>query len=199
MNSAVVDRLRGERRVTLIRLGAAMAAAGGLLWTVKALAILATGKQPSLLFEVAPLFFSGGLIGLRLLAGARAGRTGRIGGWVAFAALLCAVADILFGPASTSEETFAPLTFLTFMLVLLALVLLGVGTWRRTVLEPPSHRLPLLLGVLTFPLVGVGGALATFNERLLEVPLALLGLAWLWFASAIWRATSALGGAPFEA
>ncbi|MDQ3344386.1 MAG: hypothetical protein M3524_12580, partial [Actinomycetota bacterium] len=45
-------------------------------------------------FEVAPLFFSGGLIGLRLLAGTRAGSTGRIGGWVAFATLLSAVVDI---------------------------------------------------------------------------------------------------------
>lgn len=184
------DRVGPQRRAALARLGAVAAAAGGASWTVKALAILATGRQPPLLFEIAPLFFAGGLIGLRLVAAAHAGRAGRIGGWIASVALLLAVADLLVPQGATSEETFSPLTFLTFLLVLLALVLLGVPTWRRMLLERPAHRLPLLLGALTFPAVAVGGALATFDERLLEVPLAILGLVWLWFGAAIWRAAT---------
>lgn len=173
----------------IARFGAVAAALGGAAWIGKAGAILATGDQPPLLFEVAPLLFAIGLVGLRLLLGARPGRTGDVGGWVAVAALILSVLDLVASsPASTSGSDFSPFTFVAFLCVLAALVLLGLSILRRPTLPQRARRLPLLLGILTFPLIAVGGALETMNERLLEVPLLLLGLAWMWLGLSMWQA-----------
>lgn len=170
------------------RAGAVAAGLGGAAWLGKAGAILVTGNQPPLLFEVAPLLFAIGLVGLRLLLGPRRGRFGDIGGWAAAAAGILAGLDLALGGSGRSgDSAFSPLTFFAFLCVLAALVLLGIPTLRAALLPAAARRLPLLLGVLTFPLIAVGGALESVSERLLEVPLLLLGAAWVWLAVAMWQ------------
>ena len=179
-----------------LRLAAAAAALGVLAWIVKALAILATGDQPPVLYETAPLLFAVGLVGLRVLLGP-AGATARMGGLAAWAAVLLALASLAPDAGSASSEgDFSPLVLATFLCILAGLVLLGLPARRRADLPRPARVLPLLLGLLTFPLTAVGGALSVLHERLLELPLVVLGVAWVVLAHSLWTSAASTQGAP---
>lgn len=152
---------------------------GGVFWVIKGASILATGIQPPLLFEVAPLLFSAGLVGLHArLTGSRglSARSGLIlavlsGGLAALGVLL---------PAGPGDESFSPWIFGSFVTNLAGLILLGLCTTRSPGTMPEKmRRLPLILGIATFPLIILGGGLESINERLLELPIVLLGLAWI--------------------
>jgi hypothetical protein len=161
---------------------------GGVAWFGKAAAILATGEQPPLLFEFAPMLFGFGLLGLRLrLTPSRSWLT-RTGGWFAAVALILSGGDLALGAAE--EGAFSSLTLATSLAVLAALILLGVPTRRRAALPGVARVLPLTLGVATFPLLAVGGALEVIDERLLEVPFLLLAAGWIWLGAALWRAAA---------
>ncbi len=187
------DCLKDFPLAALMRVGAVAAALGGAAWLIKAVAILATGDQPPLVFEVAPLMFALALLGMRAMLGARPQEcTGVVGGWAAAVAAALAVASLAmtFG-ASSSGEGFSPLTFSTFLCVLGGLILIGLASRHRTELARPVRVLPLLLGVFTFPLVAVGGVLEAVNERLLELPLVVLGLAWIVLGRSMWTGPAA--------
>ncbi len=49
--------------------------------------------------------------------------------------------------------------------------------------------LPWAMGLAAIPLLIVGGALETVSERLLELPFALFGLAWIGLGVPLWGAT----------
>ena len=44
------------------------------------------------------------------------------------------------------------------------------------------------MGLATIPLLILGGALEAVDERLLELPIALLGLGWVILGVALWNA-----------
>lgn len=163
------------------RLGGFAAIAGGLFWIVKAAAILVTGNQPPVLFEIAPLFFSLGIIGLVQLIRPPRGRLALIGMILAVAAALTTIAALLVtegGTQASSEDDFSPLPFFSFIATILALLLAGIPTLRCRTLRTPWHRLPVALSAGFVPLIVLGGALESINERLLEIPLLILGLGW---------------------
>jgi hypothetical protein len=62
---------------------------------------------------------------------------------------------------------------------LLGLVLLGSAALQAGVFPPPWSALPLAMGLGGPLLVLDGGGLALISERLLEIPLVLVGLAWM--------------------
>ncbi len=152
--------------------GGLAAVVAGLCWVVKAGSILVTGIQPPLVFEVAPLLMAAGVLGLARQA--PVGRPRRVGSAVAAVALLAsipeAVSELWPLPATLAGITLAGST----LLVLAGLVLLGADLRRRV-----GARLPLALGLATLPAIIAGGLLAMFlGERLLELPLLVLGVAW---------------------
>lgn len=167
------------RRGPAIRLGGLAALLGGAAWTIKGGAILLSGNQPPYLFEAAPTLFALGQLGLAALLPEGAGRLRRIG--IALAALsgLAGVLAVFMLESASDESSFSPWVFASFLSNLAALIVLGIAVRRSAVSASPLRWLPLGLGIMTFPLVAVGGALEQINDRLLEVPLVLLGLAWI--------------------
>ena len=145
---------------------------GGLLWVVKGGSILITGQQPPVIFEAAMPLFAVGLLGLHARLDGHGGRLGKAGVLVAYAALAAA--------ATTLITPLAPFIIVAGFGPFLGLVLLGSATLRSRVFRPPWSALPLAMGVGGPLLILVaGGGLALISERLLEIPLMLVGIAWM--------------------
>lgn len=163
------------------RWGGLAALLGGSFWLIKGLSILATGIQPPLLFEIAPLLLALGLVGLHARLGGRGGKPAMIGLILAvISASLNVVSLINF--STLGEESFSPWIFGGFLANLASLIFLGLRSARISGVLPNRARwLPLILGISTFPLVIIGGImLEPINERFLEVPLVLIALAWIY-------------------
>ena len=128
-------------------------------------------------------------------AGTRAARTGGI---LAVIAATCGVLALLvrgFGGVDVepSEDEVTLLTpFITGagVATLLALVALGVAVRRTRTLARGFGLLPLTMGLAAVPLLIVGAALESVSERLIELPIAVLGLGWVGLGVALWNAAS---------
>lgn len=171
--------------------GGVAAAAAGLCWTVKAMAILATGEQPPLLFELAPVLMAGAVLVLgRQLARER---PRHICTGVAVAALVASAAVLAGQVIPLSPVAYGVAMASANALVLVGLVVAGISLrgCRR-------GHLPLALGLVTLPALLVGGLVAEiFGERVLEVPLLALGIAWVVLGVELSRGRYVIGrGAP---
>jgi hypothetical protein len=155
----------------LIRLGGLAAIVGGLLWVVKGGSILLTGQQPPVVFEAAMPLFAVGLLGLYARLDGRGGPVGKAGVVVAYAALASA-AIVLLAPL-------APFYAVAGFGPFLGLVLLGSAILQARVFPPPWSALPLVTGLGGPLLLLAGGGFALISERLLEIPIVLVGLAWM--------------------
>ena len=172
-------RQSGMRSASWSRIGGIGAMLGGACWVVKSVSILLTGIQPPLLFEIAPVLFALGLIGLHARIDGAGGRPATIGLTLAILSGGLAAIDLVRNEP-TSSESFSAVTFGAFLASLAALIFLGFATRRADALPAPWRSLPLAMGVLTFPLLMVGGALESLSGRLLEVPLLVIAVAWIW-------------------
>jgi hypothetical protein len=155
----------------LIRLGGLAAMAGGLMWVVKGGAILLTGQQPPVLFEAAMPLFAVGLLGLHARLDGRGGALGNAGVLVAYAALASAAIAVM--------APLAPFLAVAGFGPFVGLVLLGSATLQARVFLPPWSALPLAMGLGGPLLILAGGGLAVISERLLEIPIVLVGLSWM--------------------
>lgn len=151
----------------LIRIGGAAGLAGGLAWVIKGIAILAADNQPPLAFGVALPLFGLSLLGVAHLTLRGIRRTVVVGlAWLAVGAGLAALLSDLHDngwDASIAASS-------------LALLIGQLGLPRNGQAPAP---LTFWIGVGTLPALAVGGALAEIDERLLEIPLVCLGLAWM--------------------
>ncbi len=174
-------------RLAVIRSGAVAAAAGGACWVIKASTILLTGQQPPIFFEAAFVLFPVALLGLYAALGRRGGRLATWGLVLAVAAEVSAVVvrlGVLFGPDDLMprEDTVTALTpfiVLAGLGTFTGLLLLGLAVHRTRALPGRWRTLPLALAVSAVPLMLIGGLLEAVNERLLEIPITLLGVAWV--------------------
>jgi hypothetical protein len=157
--------------LNLIRWAGLAAMVGGLLWVVKGGSILLTGQQPSVVFEAAMPLFAVGLLGLQARLDGRGGTLGKAGVLMAYAALASAVIVLI--------RPLAPFIVLAGFGPFLGLVLLGSATLQARVFAPPWSALPLAMGLGGPLLILAGGGLALISERLLEIPIVLVGLAWM--------------------
>lgn len=161
-----------------------------------------TGDQPEYTFEAAPLFFALGLVGLHGQLRGRGGRPALVGGTLARGAVALAVSSAAYYVATSDDEGFplAATIPLTALSILTGLVLLGVAVRQADALRGRWRSLPLAMGAGAVPLVMIGGMLETLSERLLEIPIVVLGLAWIALGYALWRQAADLPGqAPTQA
>ena len=155
---------RGTR---LIPIGGSAAVAGGLAWVVKGVAILAVDDQPPVLSELALPLLGLGLVGVAVLTARGIRRTIVVG-----LAWLAVVAGVV---ALVSEV----LDFAWDVSIAVSSVALLAGLLTLPRRGPPPAALSFWIGVGTLPALAVGGVLAEMDERLLEIPLVCVGLAWM--------------------
>jgi hypothetical protein len=122
-------------------------------------------------FEAAMPLFAVGLLGLQARLDGRGGTLGKAGVLMAYAALASAVIVLI--------RPLAPFIVLAGFGPFLGLVLLGSATLQARVFAPPWSTLPLAMGLGSPLLILAGGGLALISERLLEIPIVLVGLAWM--------------------
>ena len=154
-----------------IRLGGLAAMVGGLLWIVKGGSILITGQQPPVVFEAALPLFAVGLLGLHARLEGRGGPLGKAVVLVAYAALAAAILTLV--------APLAPFIAVAGFGPFVGLVLVGSATLQARIFPPPWSALPLAVGLGGPILILAGGDLALMGERLLEIPIVLVGLAWM--------------------
>lgn len=160
------------RRFSALMGGAAAVAAGGC-WIAKAGAILSTGVQPPVLFEVAPLLMAVAVVGLALQLPVVRVRAvvGTLGIIAVAAATLVVAGEVTSMPRMVSGAAMA-------VAHLSVVAGLAVAGWqlRRT----QRAVLPLAMAIGTVPAILLGGLLmAVLGERALEIPLLGLGCGWI--------------------
>ena len=207
MPSAFSSRRSPERSVVLRRCAAAAAVIAGTAWIVKAGLTLATGNEPPAAFAVGLALFPFALLGLWSLVRGDPGRSAPIGGILAAAAAISVILATLIraiggADVEASEDEITALTpfivlagFGTFA----ALFALGIAVRRTRALPARYASLPWAMGWATIPLLILGGALETVSERLLELPVALLGLGWVILGVALWNASTTSPPMPHPA
>ncbi len=194
--AVTAPRAPSGRWVALRRYAAIAAAIGGTAWTVKAVVTLVTGDEPPAAFAIGFAMFPFALVGLWSLVRKVDGRAPPIGGAIAataavsvvLAALIRAVGGAGVEPTEEEVTVLTPFIALGSVGTFAALVVLGVVVRRSNALSAPYTSLPLAMGVAAIPLLILGGALEAVSERLLELPIALLGLGWIALATALWNA-----------
>lgn len=166
------------------------AIAGGLAWAVKAGAVLAGGAQPDYLAESAPAAH-----GLALVALAWASGSGLMARAVALAALGSGAIAAWTYVSSPEHFVYNLAMFAATVLVVAGLVLVGRTVRKRGALGRWS-ALPARLGLWTLPLILAGGLLSSVHEWLLELPVLLLGLGWLWLGIVLLLGQARRGKGP---
>lgn len=159
---------RHPTEATLFRIGGAAGVAGGLCWVVKSATILATGFQPPLTLELALPLLAACLVGVAhlVLPPSRRRKVVATAAWLAVGTGLVALAGEFLGEILDPFIAAWGLSLLTGQLCLLRV-------------RPAPAPLTFWTGVATVPALLVGGVLAEVDERLLEIPLLCLGLAWM--------------------
>jgi hypothetical protein len=164
---AHVAALRADFGARLIRIGGAAGLAGGLAWVVKAVTILVVGEQPPLAFDLALPLFGLNLLAVALLTSRGIRRTIAVGvAWLAVVAGVMALWSEVFDSGWDQSIAVSSLA-----------LLLGQLALPRSDGAPAA--LTFWIGVATLPALAFGGALAEIDERLLEIPLVCVGLAWM--------------------
>ena len=173
-SARLIDRLR-----PLLGLCAAL---GGLLHAIKGAVLLAAGPDLSLV-PTMTLLFSIGLFGLFERSDGRLGIAGvlmaTVGVVAAVAAVAYQVVDI--APEDPGSSLGVRLAYAgTTVAILVSLLLLGTSRWRDGRTPMPWRAVPLIVGIVWFPLEALTAVAAD------GVGLMLAGVAWVLVGVAVW-------------
>jgi hypothetical protein len=130
--------------------------------------ILAGGDQPPLLFELAPALFGVGLLSVAystMSPGRRRTVALAFGAAATVAGLAALVSDLV------GEVAGGALAISTVALLIGLLTLTRNGRWPAP--------MAWWIGIALVPAFMVGGLLSEIDERLLEIPLICVGIAWM--------------------
>ncbi len=180
----------------LVRWGGLAALLSGALFVVKGVAILISDADPSLV-PPATLLFALGMLGLHARLEGRGGLLGTIGVLLAWVVVGASVANLigLALPIPTPGEPDASILLrITYMVaflgILVGLLVLGIAALRARVMPAPWNAVPLAVGVLWFPLQGIGFVISD------GVGLILGGLAWALLGYVLWSRSGTLAEQP---
>jgi hypothetical protein len=208
----VIPAAEGSRRVDLAVAGAVAAGVGGLIWVAKGGAVLVTGRETlagldlGALFVAVQVLFGVALLGLhrRLLdldprpvradlpswlpGQGREGPRAAIGVRLAILAVVLGVVYLILWIGGQRETALAAVAGLLMSLAWVAAAgLLGVAALRRVALPPPAHALPLTIALGAVGLFVVFGLVSNFyGPGWLEVPVVVVGAAWVVLGAALW-------------
>ena len=172
--------------LNVVRWGGLAAMLSGMLFIAKGVAILVSDADPSFV-PPATLLFALGMVGLHARLEGRGGPLGTIGvllAWVVVVASAVNLIGLALPIPTPGEPDASVLLRITYMVaflgILVGLLMLGVATLRSRVVPTPFGAVPLAVGVLWFPLQGIGFVIAD------GVGLILGGLAWVLLGYVLW-------------
>jgi hypothetical protein len=162
----------------------------GALFVAKGAVIILSDADPSFV-PPATLLFAFGMVGLHARLNGRGGLLGTIGVLLAWVVVAASVVNLvgLALPIPTPGEPDAPILLrITYMVaflgILIGLLALGIAASGAEVLSPSSRAVTLAVGVLWFPLQGIGFAISY------GVGLILGGLAWVLLGHVLWSGSA---------
>jgi hypothetical protein len=174
------------RSSNIVRWGGLAAMLSGALLVTKGLAIGVSDADPSLV-PPATLLFALGMVGLHARLEGRGGLLGTVGVLLAGVALAASAVNLIGlvfsvpAPGDPDAPTLLRITYVAaFLGILLGLLALGVAALRARAMVAPWGAVPLAVGVLWFPLQGIGFVISD------GVGLVLGGLAWASLGYALW-------------
>jgi hypothetical protein len=164
---------------------------GGALLILKGALILVSDADPSLV-PPATLLFALAMVGLHARLNGLGGPLGAIGAilaWVAVAASVVNLGGLVLGISAPGDALAPMLLQITYMVaflgILVGLLMLGITALRAGMPDLRWRTAPLAIGVLWFPLQGIGFAISD------GVGLVLGGLAWVILGYVLRSASSA--------
>ena len=167
-----------------------------MLFVAKGVAILVSDADPCFV-PPATLLFALGMVGLHARLAGRGGLLGTPGvvlAWVAVGASavnLTGLALPIPAPGEPGASVLLRITHMAaFLGILVGLLASGVAALRSGVMAAPRGAVPLAVGVLWFPLLGVGFPISG------GVGLALGGLAWASLGYALWSESRTSASQP---
>ena len=172
--------------LNVVRWGGLAAMLSGMLFIAKGVAILVSDADPSFV-PPATLLFALGMVGLHARLEGRGGPLGTIGVLLAWVVVVASAVNLIgFAlpiptPGEPDASVLLRITYMVaFLGILVGLLMLGVATLRSRVVPTPFGAVPLAVGVLWFPLQGIGFVIAD------GVGLILGGLAWVLLGYVLW-------------
>ena len=178
----------------LARWGGVAAMLGGALLVAKGTLIVVSDTDLSLV-PPGTLLFALGMVGFHARLEGRGGVLGTVGVilvWVAVGASVMNLVGLALNIPAPGEPDAPILLRITYMVaflgILIGLLALGIAASGAEVLSPSSRAVTLAVGVLWFPLQGIGFAISD------GVGLMLGGFAWVLLGHVLWSGS----GTPAE-
>jgi hypothetical protein len=182
--------------VNIVRWGGLAAMLSGALLVVKGVAILVSDTDPSFV-PPATLLFALGMVGLHARLAGRGGLLGTIGVLLAWVVVVASAVNLIGlalpipAPGEPGASVLLRITYMVaFVGILVGLLALGVAALLSGVMPAPRGAVPLAVGMLWFPLQGVGFAISD------GVGLVLGGLAWALLGYVLWSESRTSASQP---